>query len=78
MEIMGIRTLIMAGAAGLVMALGSAATNPEPLEADDCSGPGSVVCKSNESCINILFYSQCTTNYDYWNEDEEEEEVEII
>ncbi len=36
------------------------------IQAAECGGPGTSVCKTNESCLSIIFYRQCTTVYDYW------------
>lgn len=74
MKLASIRTLIAAATGALVLALGSVAATPEPLEADDCDGPGDVVCNKNESCLTVLFYRQCTTTYDYYPPDDEEED----
>lgn len=38
-----------------------------PIAAYECGGPGQQECKRNESCLNILFYKQCTTTIDYWD-----------
>ena len=66
MELLSIRSLMMAAAGSLVLALGSAATGPEPLEAGDCGGPGEQVCQKDESCAWFIFYEHCTTRYDYY------------
>lgn len=76
METVSIRTLVLGGAVTLLLAVASVVTGPEPLEAEDCDGAGQVICKENESCVNILFYQQCTTEYEYYEGDEEEDEDE--
>lgn len=52
--------LILAGALAFLGAPSS------QISATTCGGPGVVLCKENQSCLNILFYKQCTTRYDYW------------
>lgn len=63
-----LQTLVLAGATGLVLAVGSMVSGPAPLDAAECGGPGDVLCKKNESCAWWLFFQQCTTEYDYYQE----------
>jgi len=43
------------------------ATTPDSrISAASCGGVGQVLCKTNTSCVSIIFYSQCTTTYDYY------------
>lgn len=66
MKLFDIRALILAGAASLVLAVGSMASGPAELEAAICDGPGTVLCQKNEMCADFIFYTHCTTNYDYY------------
>lgn len=51
-----------AAAAGLALV-----TPAEPRAASaDCGENTGPVCWQNESCVNILFYEQCTTDYKYY------------
>ncbi|TVR51298.1 MAG: hypothetical protein EA421_15945 [Gemmatimonadales bacterium] len=52
----------------LAAALAFLAAPDGQLAASECGGPGTQVCKSNESCLNIIFYRQCTTRTDYWSD----------
>lgn len=60
------RTWVGAGSllAALALLLASPA-RPEAASADCGQNSGSV-CWENESCVNILFYEQCTTEYKYY------------
>jgi hypothetical protein len=56
-------------ASALVLALALQGTGrAQALEASACGGTGQVVCKQNESCVNIIFYKQCTTTFDYYSD----------
>ncbi len=39
------------------------------LQATVCGPYDGPMCWSNESCINIIFYKQCTTEYKYFGRD---------
>ncbi len=54
--------MLAAGALAFTIAPG------EQLQASTCGGGGESVCKTNTSCVYIIFYSQCTTTKDYWND----------
>jgi hypothetical protein len=51
----------------LAAALAFLAAPDSRLQASDCGGPGTTLCKVNESCVRFLWYRQCTTTYDYWD-----------
>lgn len=53
--------MLVAGALAFTIAPG------EQLQASSCGGDGVSLCKTNTSCISIIFYRQCTTKRDYWN-----------
>ncbi len=63
-----LRTFLFAGVLGLFAALGSFAIQPPPLEASECGGSGSTLCKENTSCAGFFFFTTCTTTYDYWDD----------
>lgn len=46
------------------------------LSAAECGGPGTQLCKTNESCVWILFYKHCTETRDYWSEEAEDDEAD--
>ena len=57
------------GVATFVAALGLALVTPsEPRAASaDCGENSGSVCWENKSCLDILFYKQCTTEYRYYS-----------
>jgi hypothetical protein len=44
----------------------AASPEPRPAGAMQCGAGTLRLCKTNESCVNILFFSQCTTRYYYY------------
>lgn len=50
----------------LVGALAFMAAPASNVAASDCGANGGQLCWDNQSCINIIFYKQCTTKYKYW------------
>jgi len=50
----------------LAAALAFVAAPDGDLGASSCGGFRGQVCTANESCLNILFYKQCTTRYSYY------------
>jgi hypothetical protein len=50
----------------LVGALAFMAAPASNVAASDCGANEGHLCWDNESCINIIFYKQCTTKYKYW------------
>lgn len=50
---------------GAVALLLASPTQPQAASADCGENSGSV-CWENESCVDILFYEQCTTEYRYY------------
>lgn len=44
------------------------AASPEPraAQSDGCGGYNGKLCTTNESCLSIIFYKQCTTKYTYY------------
>lgn len=60
LRIISIPGLLLAGALAFMAA---PATN---VAASDCGAHGGELCWENQSCVNIIFYKQCTTKYKYW------------
>lgn len=61
------KRLAVGAATFLAAAALALATPSQPRAASaDCGGGYDVVCWQNESCLDILFYEQCTTEYKYY------------
>ena len=56
----GLATLLLAG--GLLVG----APAPRQAVASSCGENRGRLCKTNKSCVYLLFFSQCTTTYDYY------------
>ncbi len=69
---------LLASVASLVLALSLHLAVPSlpRAEAADCGANDGQVCWQNQSCINILFYKQCTTTYKYYPKNQESEKVQ--
>jgi hypothetical protein len=50
----------------LAAALAFVAAPDGQLAASECGGFDGNACKTNQSCINILFFKQCTTTHTYY------------
>ncbi|MEX2465293.1 MAG: hypothetical protein WD995_00190 [Gemmatimonadota bacterium] len=59
-KIIPIPGLLLAAALAFLAAPGS------QIAASDCGSNDGEMCWENESCFNVLFYRQCTTNYKYY------------
>ncbi|MDZ7778461.1 MAG: hypothetical protein U5R14_00805 [Gemmatimonadota bacterium] len=59
-KMLSLPTLLLAGALAVVSAPGT------EVAASECGADGREKCWENESCIYLLFYSQCTTKTKYW------------
>jgi hypothetical protein len=62
--------MLVAGA--MALAIGPS----DQLQASTCGGPGEDLCKENTSCVSIIFYSQCTTTFDYYSTDDDERAID--
>lgn len=64
----GDRRQLAAGAGAVVGALALLLASPGTPEAAsaDCGENDGNICWENESCVNILFYEQCTTEFKYY------------
>ncbi len=63
------RSLLIAGATTFLIstALFLAVPGQPQAATSSCNGTNTgKVCWQNESCVNILFYKQCTTTYKYY------------
>lgn len=56
------------GAGTFLAAVALALATPEAPRAasSECGGYDGSLCSQNESCVDILFYDQCTTKYTYY------------
>lgn len=65
------RGKLAVGAATFLAALALALTTPAQPEAASagCGENSGNVCWENESCVDILFFNQCTTDYRYYPKD---------
>ncbi len=43
--------------------------SPQTAEESSCGPHDGNLCWSNESCLNILFFRMCTTNYKYYSKE---------
>lgn len=62
------RTRLSMGAGVFLAALALLLASPAQPEAAsaDCADNDGPICWENESCVDILFYDQCTTEYKYY------------
>lgn len=62
------RTGLWTGAGTFLAALALLLASPAQPEAAsaDCGDNAGNICWENESCVDILFYDQCTTEYRYY------------
>lgn len=60
-KMLSLPALLLVGALAFVAAPGT------EVAASECGAYSGNECWQDESCFNILFYSQCTTKTKYWN-----------
>ena len=56
------RLTLVAGA----IALAGLSTSSQRLSAEECGGPGDILCSETEACVGWFWGRICTTTYDYY------------
>lgn len=62
------KTGLIAGS--LLLGAALLAESPESLSASECEGPGSLLCEEHETCLNFLFAKFCSTEYEYYDDND--------
>lgn len=60
------RRLLRLAAPLAAVALFVASPTPRQATASACGENNGPVCRTNESCVWIIFFKMCTTKYDYY------------